>query len=413
MADADHSVMDRLVARFGAVDGVLCVGGVPLTRLVERVGSTPFYAYDRALISTRVGELRRRLPETVRLHYAVKANPMPAVVQHFSVLVDGFDVASVGEMKTALDTMVAPEAVSFAGPGKTATEIAQAVAAGVVLSVESERELACVVEVARQHGWRVPIMLRVNPGFELKSAGMRMGGRPVQFGIDAERVPGLLAGLDERRVDFLGFHVFAGSQNLSALALAEAQLRTVELAGTLARRAPGPVRLLNIGGGLGIPYFWGDAPLDLDEVGSGLSRAAACAAEILPGARLVLELGRFLVGEAGIYVTRILERKESRGEVFLVTDGGLHHHLAASGNFGQVLRRNFPVAIGTRIDCPPDEEAMVVGCLCTPIDVLARQARLPRAEPGDLLVIFQSGAYGATASPTAFLSHPPPVEVVV
>ena len=398
---------------FPVVDGCLQVGGVPLTRLAERVGSTPFFAYDRSLITERVAALRRRLPRDIHLSYALKANPMPAVAQHLCGLVDGFDVASAAEMKTALDTPMPAACVSFAGPGKTRVELAQAIAAGIGLSVESENELAAAAEIARAQGVRARVAIRVNPDFDLKSSGMKMGGGPKQFGIDAERVPQLLSSFDSEYLDFHGFHIFAGSQNLRAASLVEAQRKTVELALRLAGAAPGPVRLLNIGGGFGIPYFPGDAPLDLEAVGENLGTLVPEIKQQLPEARIVVELGRFLVGEAGVYVARVVDRKESRGQVFLITDGGLHHHLAASGNFGQVIRKNYPVAIGNRMSAPASEPANVVGCLCTPLDLLGDRVALPRAEIGDLVVVFQSGAYGLTASPTAFLSHPAPLEILV
>jgi diaminopimelate decarboxylase len=403
----------RVRPQFPVVDGCLQVGGIALTRLAARVGSTPFFAYDRSLITQRVAELRRVLPREIHLSYALKANPMPAVVQHLAGLVDGFDVASVAEMKTALDTPMPPAVVSFAGPGKTPAEMGQAIAAGIGLSVESEHELATAAEIARAQGTRARVAIRVNPDFDLKSSGMKMGGGPKQFGIDAERVPQLLSSLDTDRLDFHGFHIFAGSQNLRAAALVEAQQKTVELALRLAEAAPGPVRLLNIGGGFGIPYFPGDEPLDLETVGRNLHTLVPAIKARLPEARIVVELGRYLVGEAGVYVARVIDRKESRGQVFLITDGGLHHHLAASGNFGQVIRKNYPVAIGNRMDVPAAEPASVVGCLCTPLDLLGDRVVLPRGEIGDLVVVFQSGAYGLTASPTAFLSHPAPAEILV
>jgi diaminopimelate decarboxylase len=242
---------------------------------------------------------------------------------------------------------------------------------------------------------------------------MRMGGGAQQFGIDAEDAPDLIAMTRAAGVAIEGFHIFAGSQNLSAETIAEVQAKTLDLALRLADGLAEPLRYLNLGGGLGIPYFPNDKPLDLAPIGDNLAEVMARLAKAQPEARAVLELGRYIVGEAGLYVTRVLDRKMSRGEVFLVTDGGLHHHLAASGNFGQVIRRNFPVAIAGRLNETTLEKASVVGCLCTPLDLLADKASLPRAEIGDLVVIFQSGAYGLSASPTAFLGHPPPAEVLV
>jgi diaminopimelate decarboxylase len=401
------------MTQFPVVDDCLVVGGVPLTALAARVGRTPFYAYDRRVIDERIAHVRRHLPAGVKLHYAVKANPMPELVAHVARLVDGLDVASAGELKVALGAGADPRETSFAGPGKTEAALRAAVAAGILLNVESPREARVLADIARATGARPRVAIRVNPDFELKSSGMRMSGGPKPFGVDAERVPALLAEVGRAGLGFEGFHIFAGAQNLKADAICEAQRKSFDLAVALAAHAPGPVRVLNIGGGFGIPYFPGDRPLDLAPIGANLAALAARAASELPQAALVVELGRYLVGEAGVYVCRVLDRKVSRGEVFLVTDGGLHHHLAASGNFGQVIRKNYPVVVGNRVQGERREVASVVGPLCTPLDLLADRMDLAEAREGDLVVVFQSGAYGLTASPTAFLSHPAPAEVLV
>lgn len=402
------------VARFAVTSGSLCVGGIPLELLAERVGETPFFAYDRSLLTARVAELRAALPAAVNLSYAIKANPMPAVVHHLSGLVDSFDVASALELRTALNTTLPPQHISFAGPGKGIAELRQAVAAGVTVELESGTEAQRVVEIGQQLGTRPRVAIRINPDFDIKGSGMRMGGGPQQFGIDAEKVPELLKKFTEDDLDVLGFHVFAGSQNLRADVLAQAQRNTVELVLRLADSVAWPVRYLNLGGGFGIPYFEKDVPLDLSLIGENIADLLATKiGPKLPAARVVVELGRYIVGECGVYVTRIIDRKESRGRTYLVVDGGLHHQLAASGNFGQVVRRNYPVAIGNRMDEVPSETASVVGKLCTPLDLLGDRVELPAAEIGDLVVVFQAGAYGRTASPTAFLSHPEPPEVVV
>jgi len=391
----------------------LAVGGVPLRQLAARIGQTPFYAYDRHLLSERVAALRRILPAEVRLHYAMKANPMPALVAHMAREVDGIDVASGRELRVALDAGADPREISFAGPGKSMPELAQAVASGILVNVESAREVNLLASVSRELGLAARVAVRVNPDFELKSSGMKMGGGPKQFGVDAEAVPALLRTIGELGLAFEGFHLYAGSQNLKAESICEAQRQSYELALRLAPHAPSPVRVLNLGGGFGIPYFPGEERLDLAPIGANLATLVARTRQELPQARLVIELGRYLVGEAGLYVCKIVDRKVSRGHVFLVTDGGLHHHLAASGNFGQVLRKNYPACIGTRVQGSEREVASVVGPLCTPLDLLADQMDLAVAEPGDLVAIYQSGAYGASASPQQFLSHPDPVEVLV
>lgn len=395
-------------------ENMLTIGGIPLDRLAERVGSTPFFAYDRALITERVRMLKAKLPNDISLGYAIKANPMPAVVQHLAGLVDAFDVASALELRVALDTPMRPQNVSFAGPGKREAELSQAIAAGITVELESETEARRVVKAGERLGIRPRVAIRVNPDFAVKGSGMRMGGGPQQFGIDAERVPEVLKELAESGLDLLGFHIFAGSQNLRADILCQAQRQTVELALRLAEHSPEPVRYLNIGGGFGIPYHEKDSPLDLDPIAANLDELLRTRIKPnLPDAKVQVELGRYLVGEAGVYVTRVVDRKESRGKVFLVVDGGMHHQLAASGNFGQVIRRNYPLVVGNRMAEEPAGEASVVGCLCTPLDLLGDNMSLPAAEIGDLVVLFQAGAYGLTASPTAFLSHPAPAEVLV
>jgi len=399
---------------FPVVDDCLQVGGIPLTRLAQRVGSTPFYAYDRRLLSERVAHVRAHIPPAVELHFSMKANPMPALVQHMAGLVDGIDVASGGELKVALDTGMAPARISFAGPGKSDAELTRAVAAGIVVHAESEREIRALARIGNALGIAPLLVLRINPDFELKGSGMRMGGGAKQFGIDAEEAPRMLALAFELGLSVLGFHIFSGSQSLKAEAIIEAQAQTLLLAERLAQDARDPLRILNIGGGFGIPYFPGEAALDLAPIGAALEAALPRVKASLPDAQLSIELGRYLVGEAGVYVARVVDRKVSRGQVFLVTDGGLHHHLAASGNFGQVIRKNYPVAIGNRMGAGAAlETASVVGPLCTPLDLLGERMELPQAEVGDLVVVFQSGAYGRSASPQGFLSHPDAPEVLV
>ena len=404
-----HAEMDQ----WPVEGGELVVGGDRLSLLAARVGSTPFFAYDRGLLKQRVQALRAALPAAVKLHYAMKANPMPALVGYMAGLVDGIDVASAGELKVALDAGAHPAEVSFAGPGKRDVELRQAVAARVLVNVESMREIPVLAAVSRELGVPARVAIRVNPDFELKGSGMRMGGGPKQFGIDVERVPDALKAVAAAGLQFEGYHLFAGSQNLRAESICEAQQKSYELALRLAEFAPTPVRFLNLGGGFGIPYFPGERRLDLQPIGDNLQALVERASREMPQASIVIELGRYLVGEAGVYVTRVVDRKESRGQVYLVCDGGLNHQLAASGNFGQVVRKNYPATIGNRLGGVATAPASVVGPLCTPLDLLADRMELPIADVGDLAVIFQSGAYGPSASPQGFLGHPPPIEVLV
>lgn len=398
---------------FTTKDDELVVAGRKISEITAQVGQTPYYVYDRSVMARKVTLLRSTLPKGVHIHYAMKANPMPAVVQYLANLTDGIDVASGSEMQVALDAGVSPARISMAGPGKTDAELARAAAAGITINIESERELAALVSFSSQTGRHAQVAIRVNPDFELKTSGMKMSGGPKQFGIDAERVPEVLRTLSQLPVKFHGFHIFSGSQNLRPEAIVEAQQKSVALAFELAKFAPSPVRSLNIGGGFGIPYFAGESELDLTPISENLADLVTQVAKQLPQATLVLELGRYLVGEAGVYVSRIIDRKISRGQVFLISDGGLHHHLAASGNFGQVVRKNYPVIIGNKVSGTTREIASVVGPLCTPLDLLADRMQLAEAEAGDLVAVLQSGAYGYTASPLGFLSHPKPCEILL
>lgn len=406
--------MNSSIAAFGRDGACLTIGGIPVDRLAERVGATPFFAYDRRLIRERIEFVRRNLPANVHLSYAVKANPMPAVVQLLSTLVDGLDVASAGEMRVALDSGLPAGRIGFAGPGKSERELTQAVAAGVMIELESETEVRRVGEAGERLGVRPIVAVRVNPDFALKASGMRMGGGSQQFGVDAESVPALIRDVLAWDLSFQGFHVFAGSQNLNARILVEVQQRIVDLVVRLSESAGVRPVYLNLGGGFGIPYSVKDSPLDMPLVGRELdSLLQGVIRPKLGNTRVAIELGRYLVGEAGVYVTRVVDRKVSRGLPFIVVDGGLHHFLAASGNFGQVIRRNFPVAIANRMSEDSTEAQNVVGCLCTPLDMLAEKMLLPPARIGDLVAVFAAGAYGFTASPTAFLGHPAALEVLV
>ncbi len=409
---SDPAALHAPMPDFERHEGELRIGGHSLRELAASVGADSFYVYDRASIRAQVQALRKVLPRGVALHYAMKANPMPALVSFMAGLVDGVDAASSQEVGVALAAGVSPLHVSLAGPGKRDTELQQAVAAGVLVNVESMRELPVLAQASQALGRPARVAVRVNPDFSLRGAGMKMGGGATPFGIDAEDVPEALAWIAREALAFEGFHFYVGSQTLNAASICEAQRLCYALALKLAQHAPSPVRVLNLGGGFGIPYFPGERRLDLAPIGGNLAQLVAQAAQDLPQAQIVIELGRYLVGEAGLYVTRVVDRKRSRGQVFLVCDGGLNHHLAASGNFGQVLRKNYPVTIVCARDAGR-EIATVVGPLCTPLDVLAQRMDLPVAAVGDLVVVFQSGAYGATASPQDFLGHPRCRELLV
>ncbi len=384
----------------------LLIAGRTAEELVNIAGGTPVYVYDSALMVGRVNDLRRQMPAQLKLHYAIKANPMPAVVSHMATLVDGLDVASHKELLVALATGVNAGNISFAGPAKSEAELLAATVAGITVNVESELELFRLYDCFDRTGTKPNIAFRVNPDFELKASGMKMAGGPKQFGIDAEQMPEILKHLDLNKVNFRGFHIFSGSQNLKPEALIDAHNNTFELAARLSELAPAEVKHINIGGGLGIPYFPGERALALESVSGNLQALLANCPDSLKDCEFIMELGRYLVGEAGYYLCRVTDKKVSRGQVFLMTDGGLHHHLSNSGNFGQVIRKNYPVVLANRLTTESTEQVEVVGPLCTPLDIIGAKLTLPKAKVGDIVAVLQSGAYGATASPQAFLGHP-------
>ncbi len=372
---------------------------------------TPAFVYDFGVVRDKVAALRVALPEGVGVHYAMKANPLPAMVAAMVPLVDGIDIASGGELRVA--AAAGAKHISFAGPGKRDAELEAGIAAQITINLESDGEATRALAIADRLGLTPKLAVRVNPDFSLKGSGMKMGGGAAAFGVDAEHVAPLVRRLVAAGADWRGFHIFAGSQALDSEAIAETQAATVALAGRLADEVGAEPPLVNIGGGFGIPYFANEVPVDLTLIGGRLGDVVDSRTDSLAGSRFAIELGRWLVGECGVYLTRILDRKESRGEVFLVTDGGLHHQLAASGNFGTVVRRNYPIAVADMIDAPASEVVNVVGCLCTPLDKLGDQVQLPKADVGDVIAVFMAGAYGATASPASFLGHGPAQEVII
>ena len=404
--------MGAIPPGFDEQDGILLVGGRPATDLVHDAGDTPLFVYDLAMVAARIERFRAAFPG-IGLHYAVKANPYAPLLRWIAARVDGLDLASAGEMDLALAAGASSSSLSFAGPGKRTPELERAIAASVTINCESEGEAERAFAAGERLGLRPKLAVRVNPDFEIKGAGMRMGGGARPFGVDAERAPALVRRIVEAGADWRGFHIFAGSQALSASALIEAQRATVALAGELADAVGTSPPGVNLGGGFGVPYFHGEQPLDVEAVGQELTYSLSRRSEALKNTSFSIELGRWLVAEAGVYLTRILDRKVSHGKTFLVTDGGMHHQLAASGNFGQVVRRNYPVAIASRMAQAADEEASIVGCLCTPLDRLADDVLLPCAQPDDLVAVFLAGAYGLTASPQAFLGQPAAREMVV
>lgn len=402
--------MGALPPEFAGQSGELVIRGRTANDWAAHAGDTPLFVYDMAIITSRISRFRAAMP-AIDLHYAIKANPHADLLAAIAPLVDGLDVASSGELAKALAVKPAAS-ISFAGPGKRDDELAAAITAGATLNVESEGEAARAFAIGDQLVRTPRMAVRVNPDIELRGSGMRMGGRPSPFGVDAVRAAALVKAIVGAGADWRGFHIYAGSQALDPGAIIETQAATIALAARLADEAGVAPPLVNLGGGFGVPYFAGDVALDVERVGEALAESLASRPAILAETRFAIELGRWLVAEAGVYLTRVVDIKHSQGETFVIVDGGLNHQLAASGNFGTVVRRNYPLAVAARMGQGATDTVSVVGPLCTPLDRLGDKIALPPVEVGDLIAIFMAGAYGASASPSAFLGHPPAIEIV-
>lgn len=398
---------------FTAQNGELAIGGRTASSLVKEARRTPLFVYSGDIIAQRIKALRAAMPERLHIHYAMKANPYPPLLEFIADHVDGLDIASGGELEIARKAGFLAREISFAGPGKRDPELKAAISSGVTLNCESAGEIERALMLGKQLSVKPRLAIRVNPSFELRGSGMKMGGGAKPFGIDEEQVPALARRIVDEGADWRGFHIYTGSQALDAEAIVETQANVLALAARLAEEAGVDVPHLNMGGGFGIPYFDRDEPVDIAAVGAALGKAFENLPECLANTDFAIELGRYLVGEAGVYLTQVVDKKVSHGVTYLVTDGGLHHQLAASGNFGTVVRRNYPVAVASHFGAEADEEVNVVGCLCTPLDRLADAALLPKAEIGDLIAVFCAGAYGASASPASFLGQGPAAELLV
>lgn len=398
--------------QFAIQDGELAIAGKTISQIVRIAGQTPCYVYDRSVIASNINKLREAFPN-ISLHYAVKANPYPPLISYIADLVDGLDVASGNELRTALSCANPITDISFAGPGKSLQELSMAIASGITINVESMVELTRIINTATEQNQVANVALRLNPDFELKSSGMKMGGGSQQFGIDIEQLDDVFNQLQDKHLSFRGLHIFTGSQNLNPEAIMNAHNSIFELVERLKNHYQFTLPQLNIGGGFGIPYFIGEEALHLEPISENLHRLHDHYASMLENTELILELGRYIVGNAGLYICQITDKKVSRGKTYLITNGGLHHHLAASGNFGQIIRKDYPVTIANKMSYDQTEIASVVGPLCTPLDLLANNMPLACADIGDYVAVYQSGAYGFTASPRDFLSHAHPVELML
>ncbi|QMU61451.1 MAG: pyridoxal-dependent decarboxylase, exosortase A system-associated [Gammaproteobacteria bacterium] len=396
-------------------DDCLCIADKTLNDHICSGITLPAYIYSKEIIRKKIQLLRDTLPAAVRVHYSIKANPNLDLISFIKDYVDGLEVSSLAEMKIALSTGIASTNICLTGPGKSYEELEIAVKNNILISAESSLELYRLDEIGMDRMLKPSVLIRVNPTFTQKRAGMKMASGSSQFGIDAENIPDLFKWLNDSCIDLHGFHVYSGSQILDAKAIIYSQNKAIELINEFCTLCKNPIKTINLGGGFGIPYFPYHTPLDLEPIAKNLDNLIPSLKNnnFIKPISPIIELGRFIVGESGIYLCKVVDKKTSRGKTFLITNGGMHHHLAASGNLGQKNRKNFPVCIANKINSPSKETVNIVGKLCTPLDILADEVHISMCEVGDLFAIFQSGAYALSASPINFLSHPTPKEYLL
>ena len=401
--------------QFKIVNNSLSVGNLELSEIFKLGVTTPLYIYSKDIIKDKINILRHLFSTKFKIYYSIKSNPFKDIISYLYQFTDGFDVSSIKELNLALGTGISGSKICYTGPAKSKHEIEAAIKADVVISAESKLEIDNILQIGKSLNIVPSIIIRVNPKFTQHRAGMKMASGPSPFGIDEELVPDIITWVENCKLNLKGFHIYTGSQILDADAINDAQLKVFELLDDLAGRCKQPIDVINVGGGFGIPYFSNHSNLDIVSVANNLNTLLSktdskkFSNDICP----ILELGRYIVGESGIYLCKVIDKKVSRGKKFLITDGGMHHHLAASGNLGQKIRKNFPIYIANNISSNKLEEVTVTGKLCTPLDILAEDVEISESTIGDYIAIMNSGAYGLSASPINFLSHPIAQEVLL
>ena len=394
----------------------LSFADIEVSKIETQLGEeTPLYIYSKDVIKHKINKLRDLITPKIKIYYSIKANPFKDIINYLHKFVDGYDVSSIHEMNLALDTGIRGKEICYTGPGKSILELQSAIESDVVISAESKIEIERIVKLGSDLHASPKILIRVNPNFTQRHAGMKMASGSSPFGIDEEYVPDIIQQLENTNVLLKGFHIYTGSQILDANAVNDAQNHTFKLVDKLANFCSVKITTINIGGGFGLPYFEKHSPLDINSVAENLNKLILGInyEKFSKKLNTILELGRFIVGECGIYVCRITDKKVSRGKTYVITDGGMHHHLAASGNLGQKERKNFPVYVANRIKSEKTEKVTVIGKLCTPLDIIADDIKLSECDVGDYIAIMNSGAYSLSASPINFLSHPVAPEILV
>ncbi len=377
---------------------------------------TPTYVYDGDWLVENLHELRRALHPRLEVFFSLKSNPNRGVYDVLHSAGARAEVSSLAELRTVLEAGTAPADIVFLGPGKSLREIEACVEAGIYAIVcESFSELDQIEQAAREREVRQRVLLRVNPALSIAGSRLTMGGKPRQFGIDEAAVLEAgprLAGLTH--ADVAGVHVYLGTRILDAEVVVKNTAYILDLAERIAAAVHIRLDAVDIGGGLGVPYFENESELDVAALAKDVNPLLDRFSSAHPETRLIMESGRYLTAPGGTYLMRVRHIKRSMGEDFAVADGGTHHHMAAVG-IGSFVKRNFPIELLSRQaeDAEPTGPWNIAGPLCTPNDTIAKGVLLPRLEPGDLVGVRSSGAYGPSASPVYFLSHGYPAEVLV
>ena len=403
------------LSHFEVNDNSLSFEDFVFSKIFQQGYTTPLYIYSKNTIKNKLHLLRSLLSPDIKIYFSIKANPFQDIVFYLHQYVDGFDVSSIHELGLALKTGMPGENIFYTGPGKSEFELQKAIKSDVVISAESALEIEKIIKLGSDMSIIPKILLRVNPDFTQQRAGMKMASGSSPFGIDAEYVPDIIRRIEKTNLLLKGFHIYAGSQILDANAINDAQNKTFKLLEKLASICTRPVSTINVGGGFGIPYFEKHSPLDINSVSNNLNNLVSAIdyGKFSTNLHTMLELGRYIVGESGVYICKIIDKKVSKGKTYIITDGGMHHHLAASGNLGQKVRKNFPIYIANKIRSRKTEKITVTGKLCTPLDILADDVELSESVVGDYIAIMNSGAYSLSASPIKFLGHPVAQEVLL
>jgi diaminopimelate decarboxylase len=396
-------------------NGKIYVQNFCFEEIADKYG-TPFYLYDLNVIKKKIQNIKQEFDEAIELFYAVKANSNLEILKEIHNDIDGLDISSLGEMDQSLLAGYDPGCMSFAGPGKTRLELREAIRRKIgIISVESLRELQDIRQISSSEGHRADIALRLNPRFSTKEFAIKMGGKSSQFGIDEEDVFAAIDHIHRNEAVFnlIGIHVYAGTQCMDEEAIARNMDNTLEIAANLQSSFGLECRWINLGGGFGVSYYEENREINLNALARLINQSIKrYMASTGTRPRFILELGRYLVADAGIYVTRVVSEKESRGEKYFILDGGMNHHLAASGNLGAVIRKNYLVKNLSRPQAS-SQTCNLVGPLCTPLDLMGRNVSIESPRLGDVIGIKNSGSYAFTASPLFFLGHETPMELLL